>query len=113
MDFPQVYDLTSGQLIRTFYDQRNASFYTKNFACFGPGDDLLLNDGCLWDVRSRKFIHKFDKFNDFVSGVFNPSGLEIIINSEVVSFSRQTYIYTVIFMLLYLYCYKTSIYACI
>ncbi|XP_047124036.1 DDB1- and CUL4-associated factor 1 isoform X2 [Hydra vulgaris] len=78
-----VYDLTSGQLIRTFYDQRNASFYTKNFACFGPGDDLLLNDGCLWDVRSKKFIHKFDKFNDFVSGVFNPSGLEIIINSEV------------------------------
>lgn len=78
-----VYDLTSGALVRTFYDEANANHYSKNFACFGPRDDLLLNDGCLWDVRAKNMIHKFDKFNDFVSGVFHPSGLEIIINSEV------------------------------
>ena len=78
-----VYDLGSGQLTRTFFDQRNANHYSKNFACFGPNDDLLLNDGCLWDVRAKKMIHKFDKFNDYVSGVFHPSGLQIIINTEV------------------------------
>lgn len=84
-----MYDLTSGALVRTFYDEANANHYSKNFACFGPRDDLLLNDGCLWDVRAKNMIHKFDKFNDFVSGVFHPSGLEIIINSEVVSFFRK------------------------
>lgn len=78
-----VYDLETGQLTRTLFDQRNANHYSKNFACFGPGDDLVLNDGCLWDVRAKKMIHKFDKFNDYVSGIFHPLGLQIIINSEV------------------------------
>lgn len=55
-------------------------------ACCSPGDELVLNDGILWDMRSKKLLHKFDKFNDYVSGVFHPSGLEIISNSEVVSF---------------------------
>ena len=55
-------------------------------ATFNYTDDLVLNDGCLWDVRAAKLLHKFDKFNDYVSGVFHPSGLEIIINSEIVSF---------------------------
>lgn len=55
-------------------------------ACSSPGDELVLNDGILWDMRSKKLLHKFDKFNDYVSGVFHPSGLEIISNSEVVSF---------------------------
>jgi len=48
-------------------------------------DDLVLNDGILWDVDSCRSIHKFDKFNPSISGVFHPNGLEIIINSEVVS----------------------------
>lgn len=78
-----VYDLGTGQLTRTYFDQRNANSYSKNFACFSPNDDLLLNDGCLWDVRAKKMIHKFDKFNDFVSGVFHPTALQIIINTEV------------------------------
>lgn len=30
-----------------------------------------------------KAIHKFDKFNPIVSGVFHPLGLEVIINSEI------------------------------
>ena len=55
-------------------------------ACCSPGDELVLSDGILWDMRSKKLLHKFDKFNDYVSGVFHPSGLEIISNSEVVSF---------------------------
>lgn len=34
-------------------------------------------DGVLWDVRSGKEIHKFDKLNQAISGVFHPNGLEV------------------------------------
>eukprot|EP00794_Sanderia_malayensis_P006284 gene6285-7007_t len=78
-----IYDLNSGALTLTLEDVNSKNQYHKNFATFNATDDLVLNDGCLWDVRARKMVHKFDKFNDFVSGVFHPSGLEIIINSEI------------------------------
>lgn len=52
-------------------------------------DELVLNDGILWDVDSCRSIHKFDKFNPSISGVFHPNGIEIIINSEVVSLLAQ------------------------
>ena len=74
----------------TLFDDDKANNYKANMATFSPTDDLVLNDGVLWDVRSRKPLHKFDKFNQFISGVFHPQGQEIIINSEVVSFVRST-----------------------
>jgi hypothetical protein len=58
-----------------------SNYYTKNRATFSPDDDLVLSDGVLWDVRSNKAIHKFDKLNQVLSGVFHPSGLEVSINS--------------------------------
>ena len=67
------------------YDAEKANNYKANRAIFNPTDDLVLNDGVLWDVRSAQAIHKFDKFNQYVSGVFHPVGHEIIINSEIVS----------------------------
>jgi len=67
--------------------------YQLNRATFNPTDDLVLNDGVLWDIRTGKSIHKFDKFNQFVSGVFHPMGLELIINSEVVSFFAMKKLY--------------------
>lgn len=82
----QVYDTATGQIVRTFNKPNCSNNYSKNLATFNPTDDLVLNDGVLWDVRGNRVIRKFDKFNDFVSGVFHPSGLEIIINSEIVSF---------------------------
>lgn len=36
-------------------------------------------DGVLWDVRTEKEIHKFDKLNQVISGVFHPNGLEVLI----------------------------------
>lgn len=51
--------------------------YTKNRATFNPTDDLILSDGVLWDVKSGKEIHKFDKLNQTISGVFHPNGLEV------------------------------------
>ncbi|ESO82730.1 hypothetical protein LOTGIDRAFT_184499, partial [Lottia gigantea] len=78
-----VYDTATGQIIATLYDPNKVNNYKSNIATFSPLDDLILNDGVLWDVRVSKAIHKFDKFNPSISGVFHPSGLEIIINSEV------------------------------
>ena len=81
----QIYDTATGHKILTLHDSNNTNNYSKNLASFNPTDDLVLNDGVLWDVKGKRVIHKFDKFNNFVSGVFHPSGLEIIINSEIVS----------------------------
>ncbi|XP_066925763.1 DDB1- and CUL4-associated factor 1-like isoform X2 [Clytia hemisphaerica] len=78
-----VYDLGTGQRIGTYHDENNTNNYTKNNACFSPCDNLLLNDGVLWDIRGKQLIHKFDKFNNRVSGIFHPAGREIIIDSEV------------------------------
>lgn len=58
-------------------------------ATFNPTDDLVLNDGNLWDVRSNKLIYKFDKFNQYTSGCFHPRGLEVVINSEIASFISE------------------------
>ena len=81
-----MYDLTTGRQIVTLFDPDKANNYSRNRATFNPTDDLVLNDGVLWDVNSSKALHKFDKFNPNISGVFHPMGQEIIINSEVVSF---------------------------
>ena len=82
----QIYDVFTGAKLMTLFDAERANNYKANVASFSPTDDLVLNDGVLWDVRSRQPLHKFDKFNQYISGVFHPHGLEIVINSEVVSF---------------------------
>lgn len=81
----QIYDTATGHRLLTLNDSNSSNNYSKNFATFNPTDELVLNDGVLWDIKGNRVIHKFDKFNNFVSGVFHPSGLEIIINSEIVS----------------------------
>jgi len=85
-----VYDTETGARLSLLYDEGLANHYVKNRACFNPTDDLVLNDGILWDLRCQvgpkgKAIHKFDKLNPDISGVFHANGAEMIINSEVVS----------------------------
>lgn len=82
---PQIYDIQTGQVTLTLNNPDLANNYKKNCATFNPTDDLVLNDGVLWDVRTAQAIHKFDKFNMNISGVFHPNGLEVIINTEIVS----------------------------
>lgn len=82
----QIYDIQTGQKTLTLNNPDLANNYKRNCATFNPTDDLVLNDGVLWDVRSAQAIHKFDKFNMNISGVFHPNGLEVIINTEIVSF---------------------------
>ncbi|XP_034725345.1 DDB1- and CUL4-associated factor 1-like [Etheostoma cragini] len=78
-----IYDIQTGQKILTLNDTALANNYKRNCATFNPTDDLVLNDGVLWDVRASQAIHKFDKFNMNISGVFHPNGLEVIINTEI------------------------------
>ncbi|XP_075688064.1 DDB1- and CUL4-associated factor 1-like isoform X2 [Rhinoderma darwinii] len=78
-----IYDIQTGQKLLTLYNPDLANNYKRNCATFNPTDDLVLNDGVLWDVRSAHAIHKFDKFNMNISGVFHPNGLEVIVNTEI------------------------------
>ncbi|CAG2112664.1 unnamed protein product [Medioppia subpectinata] len=78
-----LYDLPTGQMIHTYQDENLSNRYVKNRATFHPTDDLILNDGVLWDTRSATPVHKFDKFNQHINGVFHPNGQEILSNSEI------------------------------
>merc|ERR1719450_1301062 len=77
-----IYDLRTSQLTRTL-KPTSSNAYSRNRATFDPTDELILSDGVLWDYRAPKEIHKFDKLNQSLSGVFHPNGLEIISNTEV------------------------------
>jgi HIV-1 Vpr-binding protein len=77
-----IYDLYTGQVVRTFKPD-TFNQYNKNRATFCPTDELVLSDGVLWDVRTGQNIHKFDKLNNNLSGVFHHNGLEVISNTEV------------------------------
>uniref|UniRef100_H3DKK3 DDB1- and CUL4-associated factor 1 n=1 Tax=Tetraodon nigroviridis TaxID=99883 RepID=H3DKK3_TETNG len=79
----RIYDIQTGQVTLTLNNTDLANNYKRNCATFNPTDDLVLNDGVLWDVRTARAIHKFDKFNMNISGVFHPNGLEVIINTEI------------------------------
>jgi len=57
--------------------------YLKNRATFNPTNEIVLSDGVLWDVNAGKEIHKLDKLNQNISGIFHPNGLEIVANTEV------------------------------
>lgn len=90
-----IYDTVTGSLIATLFDGSKANNYRANMATFSPTDKLVLNDGVLWDLRTSKPLHKFDKFNQYISGVFHPLGQEIIINSEVWDQRTFKLLYTV------------------
>ncbi|CAG0886564.1 unnamed protein product [Cyprideis torosa] len=79
-----IVDIATGRtVLRLESEENNYNGYLNNRAAFSPDDEMVLNDGLLWDVRSAKPIHKFDKFNSLVNGVFHPLGLEILSSSEV------------------------------
>lgn len=77
-----IYDITTGQKIREFKPVISNS-YGKNRATFDPSDELVLNDGVIFDMRTGREIKKLDKLNQNINGVFHPNGLEIVSNSEV------------------------------
>lgn len=78
-----MYDIETKKRILTLHP-RFSNQYLRNRATFDPFDDLILSDGVLWDFKSGKEVHKFDKLNENVNGVFNlKNGTEIISNTEI------------------------------
>jgi len=82
MEHANIYDIETQNKLLTL-EPRMSNAYTKNRATFDPNDELILCDGVLWDFKSGVEVHKFDKLNESISGVFHPRGMEIIANSEV------------------------------
>ena len=77
-----IYDISTGQKIREL-KPLISNEYAKNRATFDPSDELVLNDGVLFDMRMGREIRKLDKLNPNLNGVFHPNGLEIVSNTEV------------------------------
>jgi len=46
--------VATGTKLMTLYDETRANNYSRNQATFNGTDDLVLNDGVLWDINSRK-----------------------------------------------------------
>ncbi|CAK9290811.1 unnamed protein product, partial [Gordionus sp. m RMFG-2023] len=78
-----LYDIETGLKLTTFYEASLSNSYTKNRAVFSPNDERILSDGILWDAETGHWIHKFDKLNPNISGLFHPNGYEVVINSEI------------------------------
>lgn len=79
----------------TLKDPDLANYYQLNKATFHPMEELVLSDGILWDIRCRSPVHKFDKLNQQISGLFHPRGLEVIINTEVWDIRKYHLLHTV------------------
>uniref|UniRef100_T1J8Z3 Uncharacterized protein n=1 Tax=Strigamia maritima TaxID=126957 RepID=T1J8Z3_STRMM len=90
-----IFDLRTGKRVSVLAEPAQSNNYVKNQATFNPTDELVLSDGVLWDVRSSKFVHKFDKFNANISGIFHPNGLEILSNSEIWDLRTHKLLHTV------------------
>ncbi|XP_053630594.1 DDB1- and CUL4-associated factor 1 isoform X3 [Cherax quadricarinatus] len=78
----KLYDLNTSQVV-TEFTPKLSNHYNINKAVLDPSDDLILTDGVLFDIRTGKQIHKFDKINPILNGVFHRNGLEIISSSEI------------------------------
>ncbi|KAL7074468.1 hypothetical protein ACQ4LE_006871 [Meloidogyne hapla] len=93
-----VYDTETSSPVVVLFDERLANHYTRNHSYFDPMDELILNDGILFDPRSGphgRVVHKFDKMNLDNSGIFHPRGTEVIINREVWDLRTRRLMHTV------------------
>ena len=61
-DKATIYDLNEMRKVRELKSS-GSNMYSLNKATFNPTDDLVLNDGVLYDMRVAREIHKFDKLN--------------------------------------------------
>ncbi|KAL3124701.1 hypothetical protein niasHT_001538 [Heterodera trifolii] len=93
-----IYDTETATPVVQLYDERLANHYVRNKAFFDPMDELVLNDGIIFDPRigaRGQVVHKFDKLNPENSGIFHPRGTEVIINCEVWDLRTHRLLHTV------------------
>eukprot|EP01125_Pyxidicula_operculata_P016476 TRINITY_DN5675_c0_g2_i4.p1 TRINITY_DN5675_c0_g2~~TRINITY_DN5675_c0_g2_i4.p1 ORF type:complete len:556 (+),score=160.92 TRINITY_DN5675_c0_g2_i4:241-1908(+) len=81
-----IYDTETGKVISNLTDNLPTDIEQLKplIPTFSPDDSLVLCDGILWDYRSSRMVHRFDKFATHATEQFNKSnGLDVIINSEI------------------------------
>lgn len=78
----RLYDLNTSNIVCEF-SPKLSNHYRINKAVLDPTDTLILTDGVMFDVRTGKQIHKFDKINPTLNGIFHRNGLEILSSSEI------------------------------
>ncbi|KAF1741423.1 hypothetical protein MXB_106, partial [Myxobolus squamalis] len=78
-----MFDIEKSNLIRDFYDETSQSFSRINSIALNGSDNILLSNGYLFCIRSGKLINHFDRFSPHISGIFMPSNIEILINTEL------------------------------
>nr|XP_042905240.1 DDB1- and CUL4-associated factor 1 isoform X2 [Parasteatoda tepidariorum] len=82
-DSAVIIDTNSGSEIIKFLTRDLGNSYPSNRATFDYSDELVLTDGIIFDSRNGLLVHKLDKFNSIMNGVFHPNGREIISNTEI------------------------------
>ena len=79
-----ICDLGTGNEIVKLNNPKLSSCYWWHRASFAPDSaNTVLHDGLLWDVRSRKVIHKFDKLSDYGRCTFRPDGTQVVLDGSV------------------------------
>jgi hypothetical protein len=77
----------------------NVDEFRPHIACFSPDDTRVLHDGVLYDARSGRQIHRFDKLHEFFMtgaalrlrgasltwavGIFHPARPEVVLNNAI------------------------------
>ena len=85
--YGSVFDIETGATIVTL-DNNNVyheNYRNPNF-CFSSnddGDNLVLTDGSLYDIRTGSIIHRFDKLSTNGCCTFHPNGNSVIIDSTI------------------------------
>ncbi|OQR91743.1 hypothetical protein ACHHYP_04393 [Achlya hypogyna] len=80
-----IYEVETGTLVAQLEDPtKPAGTYGDDTNCaFAPSDSTVLADGMLWDLRTSRALHQFDKLSNVGYGYYHPNGNEVLVNSAV------------------------------
>jgi hypothetical protein len=78
-----IYDVETGVEMISLDDTSNGYTYPISSAKFDVTDNVIVCDGKLWDVRTKRLLYRFDKLGNMGHASFHPSGNQLLIDSAV------------------------------
>ena len=78
-----IYDVETMVEMLSLDDTSDKFTYPISTATFDVTDNLVVCDGKLWDVRSKRLLYRFDKLGNTGNAVFHPAGNQLLIDSAV------------------------------
>jgi len=80
-----LYHTESGEVLHKFRNPPDIerAVALRNRPCWSPNESLILSAGALWDSRRARMVHRFESLGTVSNACFHPSGLEVIIGSEM------------------------------